>query len=82
MNDTRPPAQDWIDALDLAEADVAAGRVVHGAELQRELKEFPGFLPQSTEVNHRVQGPQNWREPWAEASAPRRQRMKCCGMWT
>ena len=37
MDDTRPPPQDWIDALDRAEADVAAGRVVDGAEIHREL---------------------------------------------
>ncbi len=37
MDDTRPPPQNWIDALDRAEADVAAGRVVDGAEIHREL---------------------------------------------
>ena len=37
MDDTRPPLQDWIDALDRAKADVAAGRVVDGAEIYREL---------------------------------------------
>jgi hypothetical protein len=38
MNDTRPPPQNWIDALDRAEADVAAGCVVDGAEMHRKLK--------------------------------------------
>ena len=37
MDDTRPPPQDWTDALDRAGADVAAGRVVDGAEIHREL---------------------------------------------
>jgi hypothetical protein len=37
MDDTRSPPQEWIDALDRAKADVAAGRVVDGAEIHREL---------------------------------------------
>ena len=37
MDDTRPSPQEWIDALARAEADVAAGRVVDGAAIHREL---------------------------------------------
>jgi hypothetical protein len=36
-NDSLPPPKSWIDALHRAEDDVAAGRVVDGAEIHREL---------------------------------------------
>lgn len=38
MDNTRPPPQRWIDALDQAKADIAAGRIVDGVEIHRELK--------------------------------------------
>ena len=39
QNDTpRDPPQDWVDALDRAEADLAAGRVVDGETIHAELR--------------------------------------------
>ena len=34
-----PPLQDWLDALDRAEADVAAGRVVPGDAVMQRLRQ-------------------------------------------
>jgi hypothetical protein len=36
--DITPPPKSWVDALDRAEEDVAAGRVVDGPEIHRELR--------------------------------------------
>ena len=38
MDKDAPPPQDWIEALDEARADLAAGRVVDGAEIHREFE--------------------------------------------
>ena len=48
MDDTRQPPKDWSDALDRAKADVAAGRVVDGAELHRKLEASIGRMTRST----------------------------------
>jgi len=46
-NASKPLPQKWVEALDRAEADVAAGRVVDGAEIHRDL---------DASIKHMLQG--------------------------